>query len=226
MKPQYILLLLISLVSCNQSKESLSDADGKLADELAFDKDIVSDLRKQTDSVFHKAEGSPDAEISFKDSTNWKNFQAKKINGLSFGVSEEKSFSILAALHDKFKSKGYLLYISESHSGYGADEITVLKTTDMFDALRFEGTNGINYDIFTEDVIEKLAMWNDQFGLDIFAASFDLVQARYIKMPADLKAHAEETYAFCPDVVDQGTGSVDALQEEIRKAQQLYLWWD
>lgn len=230
MKPRYILpilaMILIGVASCNQAKETLSENDGKLADELAFDKDILSDLRKQTDSTFRKAEANPDAEVSFKDSTNYKNFKAKNITGLSFNVSEDKSFSILAALHDRFKNKGYILYVSESNSGYGADEMTVLKTNDMFDALRFEGTNGINYDIFTEDVIEKLKTWNDQFGLDIFAATFDLVQARYIKLPADLKAHAEETYAFCPDIVDQGTGSVEALQEEIRKAGQLYLWWD
>lgn len=221
-------MLFIGLASCNQTKKeaSSSDDDSKIAEQLAFDKDIVDDLRKQTDSAFTLAESSADAEMSFKDSLDYKKFKEKNVSGLSFNVSEEMSLSILANLHDKFKSKGYLLYISENNSGYGPDEMTVLKTDDMFDALRFEGTNGINYDIYTDDIIAKLKVWNDQFGLDIFAASFDLVQARYIKMPPDMKAHAEETYAFCPDIVDQGTGSVVALQEETEKTQQLYLWWD
>ena len=230
MKPQFTLpvlaMLLISLASCNQTKDTSSNGDQKLLDELAFDKDLLGGIRKHTDSAFRVAESSADAEMSFKDSADYKRFKEKNVRGLSFSVSEEMSLSILADLHDKFKSKGYLLYISENNSGYGADEITVLKTDDMFDALRFEGTNGINYDIYTDDIIEKLKLWNDQFGLDIFAASFDLVQARYIKMPPDMKAHAEETYAFCPDIVDQGTGSVEALQEETQKTQQLYLWWD
>jgi hypothetical protein len=230
MKPQYIFtplaMFMICLASCSQPKETLSDSDRKLVDELTFDRELIGDIRKHTDSSFRMAAGSLDAELSFKDPTVYKNFREKKINGLSFSVSQEMSYTILADLHDEFRKKGYLLYISESNSGYGADEITVLKTDDMFDALRFEGTNGINYDIHTEDIIDKLKTWNDQFGLDIFAASFDLVQAHYVKMPSDLKAHAEETYAFCPDVVDQGTGSVEALQQEIQKARQLYLWWD
>jgi hypothetical protein len=217
---------LLSFASCTQTKEMLSDNDRKLAQDLTFDADLVAELRKQTDSTFRVAEGNPDAELGFRDSTAYQRFKEKKVGGLSFNVSEENSLDVLAALHDKYKPKGYLIYVSESNSGYGPDEITVLKTDDMFDALRFEGTNGINHDIFTEDIIEKLTTWDGQFGLDIFAANFDLVQAHYLKLPSELPAHAEETYAFCPDVVDQGTGSVEELQEQIRKSRQLYLWWD
>ena len=227
MKPHHIILILtLCLASCSQPKKETSDNDLKLVAELGFDADLMSDIRQHTDSAFRKAEGSPDAVVTFKDSSNYVSFRKKNVNGLSFGAAQGKSLSIVNDLHDKFKSKGYIIYVSEGNFGYSPDEVTVLKTDDMFDVLRFEGTNGINYDIFTEDVIEKLKGWHDQFGLDIFAASFDLVEARYIRMPPDLKAHVDETYAFCPDVVDQGTGSVEALLEEVKKSKQLYLWWD
>jgi hypothetical protein len=230
MKPCYLPFLLIiflmSFVSCSQPKETLSDSDRKLAEELAFDTELFSDLRKHTDSTFRMTEGNPDAELGFKDPANYQRFKEKKVGGLSFDVPEKLTLPILADLHDKYKAKGYLIYVSESNSGYKPDEMTVLKTTDMFDAIRFEGTNGINHDIFTEDIIEKLTGWNSQFGLDIFAASYDLVQAYYLKVPSPAKPHAEETYAFCPDVVDQGTGTVEELEKQITQSRQLYLWWD
>jgi hypothetical protein len=232
MKPYHALpalaVLLFCIAGCNQTKEKNNkpDADGKLAEELAFDSDIISDLRNQTDSTFAVAEPNPDGGYGFTDSTAYKDFMKRNLRGIQFNVSAEQSMSIIADLHDKFKNKGYLLYISENNLGYGADEITVLKTSDMFDALRFEGTNGVNWDVFTEDIITKLKLWDGQFGLDIFAASLDVVQARYVQLPPDLKAHADEMYAFCPDIVVQGTGSVEALQQEIQKTKQLYLWWD
>jgi hypothetical protein len=39
-------------------------------------------------------------------------------------------------------------------------------------------------------------------------------------------AFAREVYAFCPDVVDQGTGAVEALAAEMSRTNTLYLWWD
>lgn len=230
MKPCYTLfalaLFLNLFVSCTQTKDILSDNDRVLVGELAFDGDLIGDIRKHTDSTFRRADGSLDAEFGYRDSANYQTFKEKKVSGLSFNVSEEMSNSILADLHEKLKNRGYIIYVSEGNLGYSPDEMTVLKTDDMFDALRFEGTNGVNHDIFTEDIIEKLTLWNNQFGLDIFAASFDLVQARYLTLPPLLDAHAKETYEFCPDVVDQGTGSVEALQQQIEQSRQLYLWWD
>lgn len=239
MKPLHTLCALALFSSCffvscsTQTKDTVSDNDSALSagdralvDELAFDVNLVSEIRKHTDSAFRKAEGNGDAELGFKDPANYQSFKAKKVNGLSFNLSEQMSNTILASLHDKFKDKGYIMYVSEGNLGHAPDEMTVLKTDDMFDVLRFEGTNGVNHDIFTEDIVEKLKLWNSQFGLDIFAASFDLVQARYIELPPMLEAHANETYEFCPDVVDQGTGSVEALQEQMQQSKQLYLWWD
>jgi len=57
-------------------------------------------------------------------------------------------------------------------------------------------------------------------------AAHDWVDARITTDPANWKALAEEVYAFCPDVVDQGTGTVDALIEEVRSKKVLFLWWD
>jgi hypothetical protein len=37
---------------------------------------------------------------------------------------------------------------------------------------------------------------------------------------------AEEIYSMCPDVVDQGTGTVEELAREMKESKLLYFWWD
>jgi hypothetical protein len=78
----------------------------------------------------------------------------------------------------------------------------------------------------TEDLIRKLRQWDDAYGIDIYMADTDTIQLRLKRLPPDLPAFAKEVYAFCPDIVDQGVGSVEALEQAIRESREVYLWWD
>ena len=42
----------------------------------------------------------------------------------------------------------------------------------------------------------------------------------------DLHALALQLYGFCPDIVEQGVGSVDKLQDSLRQTHTVYLWWE
>ncbi|QUS60135.1 DUF4253 domain-containing protein [Synechocystis sp. PCC 7339] len=81
----------------------------------------------------------------------------------------------------------------------------------MFDptAIVEQQTNGINYDITTEDLIAKLQQWDGQYGIEISEVAFDSLIVRFQNLPTDLKALAGEIYEFCPDVIDQGFGCFD-----------------
>ena len=83
----------------------------------------------------------------------------------------------------------------------------------MFDptAIIEQQTNGINYDITTEDLIAKLQQWDGQYGIEIGEVTFDSLIVRFENLPTDLKALAEEIYEFCPDVIDQGFGCFDDI---------------
>ena len=122
--------------------------------------------------------------------------------------------------------KGYFIYLSEANYGYSPDEITILKTDDKYDLLRFEGTNGLNYDIMVEDVIDKLKEWDNTYQLKFTGVGFDFFQANYSTLPENTRAHANELYDFCPDIVEQGTGSVKELEKEMIASKKLFLWWD
>ncbi len=72
-------------------------------------------------------------------------------------------------------------------------------------------TNGINCDITTEDVIEKLRRWDELYGIEISEVENDRVIVTFSQLPEDLEVLATEIYEFCPDVIDQGYGCMDDM---------------
>jgi hypothetical protein len=88
------------------------------------------------------------------------------------------------------------------------------------------GTNGWNYDISPDMIIARLKQWDAGFGLVLRGVAFDWVEAEFKTHPQDMLAFAKEVYEFCPDVVEQGTETVEALAEEMTRSNVLYLWWD
>lgn len=108
----------------------------------------------------------------------------------------------------------------------GGDEIVVGLGESQLDMLRIARCDGVNYGLETEDLVKTLADYDRRFGIDIFHAETDTVEFVLGRMPEDLPAFCRELYAFCPDSVDQGSGSVEGLEKEIRSRGQVFLWWD
>jgi hypothetical protein len=123
---------------------------------------------------------------------------------------------------------GHYAFVSERKYGFGGDpdEVSVMKAADPFEILRAMGTNGWNYDLSPEMVIARLKEWDGRYGLVFRGIAFDWVEAEFKTQPQDMVGFAKEVYAFCPDVVDQGTESVEVLAKEMKSSNILYLWWD
>lgn len=145
--------------------------------------------------------------------------------GLTVAVSEARALPAVRALRERV-GPGYAVFRSAWNFGHGDDRIAVLRANDPFAPLAVAGTSGVNHDITTDQVVARLREWDARFGLRIVGASSDWVEAEFVRQPDDMLAFAREVYAFCPDVVDQGTGDVEALAEEMRRFNTVYLWWD
>lgn len=218
---RYLVLLFVLLqayVFGQTKKEGLNSKDIALMESIDFDKDIFAALRAKTDSTFYLFDTS---ERIYEEQVTH-----KVPNGVQFNESTVKARLILWALKREFKKKGYLIFIKEQHFGYEPDQIAVVKTTGQFDLLRVMETNGINHGLETDDVIAKLKEWDKLYSLEIISCSYDMVEAQFGNPPADMEKFAQEVYEFCPDVVDQGSGSVKELAKEMKKGNVLYLWWD
>lgn len=74
-------------------------------------------------------------------------------------------------------------------------------------------TNGINYDVTTEDIVEKLEKWDSEFGIEISDVDHCSVVVKFSTLPAKLMTLGNEIYEFCPDVIDQGFGCMDDMVE-------------
>lgn len=151
--------------------------------------------------------------------------EGPEASGLTIDVPEERVARTIANLREQLGAE-YFVFRSEPRFGQAPDAISVLKTPDQFEVLRVMGTNGWNYDLSPEAVIARVREWDAEYGLALRGAGFDWLEAEIERPPSDMRPFAEAVYAFCPDVVEQGTQTVAALADEMRRARTLYLWWD
>jgi len=124
--------------------------------------------------------------------------------------------------------QGYYLYQSYSRFGLDGkpDTLTLLPTKDLYAVIAFERTNGANYEIYTHDIINWLRELEKQERFVLTGVSFDFIEGQFLTPIEDPKPLAERMYKFCPDIVDQGVGDVDALARELATKRTLYFWWD
>jgi hypothetical protein len=104
--------------------------------------------------------------------------------------------------------------------------MAILNTTDKFEILRQIKTDGINYDIDNDSLVKLIRIFDDKYSLDLIGAGGDWCQFTIQKKPDDWMKIAKEAYAVCPDIVDQGTGTVEELANEMKRTNRLYFWWD
>jgi hypothetical protein len=214
--PVLTVMMTAALAGC--MKESgpsiLQSEEATLVRELGFDESVALQFRLSGSGPLARLTGTNEE------------FQTYEAGGLTVPIGEKKALKTLFRLRETMGSAGYMIFIVERNFGYVPDRLALIKGSDQFEILRIQGTNGINYDIGNDEVITRLKEWNAIYPLDIIGAGLDFVEAAFVKAPEDMEAFAGKVYEFCPDVVDQGTGTVKALAAQMRRSGALYLWWD
>lgn len=201
------------------SKATATPADlSPYAEEIArsvkFDREALLIVKKETGDRIGRLIGYDES-----------NYQIMA-PGIFVSVPEASTDRILAALRRQLLPLHYMAFVVEMNEGLKIDKIGVLKGTDQYEILRIMHTDGNDYDISNEDVIDQLKEWGKIASFDIFGADNDWVEIEFKTLPKDLKSFAEEVYDFCPDTIDQGPESVEGLVREIQKTNKLFLWWD
>lgn len=105
-------------------------------------------------------------------------------------------------------------------------ELVVGPGESQFDIIRHAKSDACNYDMSTDDLIERLEKYHKEFGINITHAETDTIDIELLKLPESIEAFAEDLYDFCPDLIDQGCGSLPALVAEIKSSRKITLWWD
>ncbi|GAA0931899.1 DUF4253 domain-containing protein [Virgisporangium aurantiacum] len=77
--------------------------------------------------------------------------------------------------------------------------------------------------------VAVLKQWHERFGAELVGLGRDVIELRVPHPPTDpaeILAVAEQQYWYCPDVVDQGVGTLDGLMAVQVPARSWYFWWD
>ncbi|MFL6672015.1 MAG: DUF4253 domain-containing protein [Massilia sp.] len=155
--------------------------------------------------------------------------RARYGGGRSVVVAEADAPRLLSQLRQKLPA-GLVAYVGVTRdlatNITGKAELAIAPGTSQFDILRTAATDGMNYGLKTDGIIQELQRWDEEFGIDIWQAETDTIQLRLKKLPKDMQAFAKRVYRFCPDTVEQGTGDVAALAVLIPKEKAVFLWWD
>lgn len=225
----FLALILAFVTGCKTQPDSkgylLTNDEKKICDTLQIDTSIIKDIRNfNTNKIepFHYSLG--------KFITKDGEFESDPIflKGIAFTETNTKSYDLVFSLKDKFKQKGYSIFLLENNFSINdkPDNIGVLKTTDKYTVLKQIATDGINWDITNDSLISIIKTFDKKYSLELIGASGDWCEFIIHKEPISWIQFAKEVYKVCPDVVDQGADTVEALAAEMKRTKRLYFWWD
>lgn len=208
------------------NKHVLTDKERHWCDSLKVDTSIVVQVRNHTSAPIEPFHYSLSKLIK-SDGTETE-LDPIYLQGIVFKESHLKSEEIILNLYKQFNSKGYSIFLLERRFGIDdkPDDIGVIKTANKYEVLKQIKTDGINWEIDNDSLITIIKDFDRKYSLDLIGASGDWCEFIITKEPSNWLTFAEEVNKVCPDVVDQGTGTVQALADEMRKTKRLYLWWD
>ena len=85
--------------------------------------------------------------------------------------------------------------------------------TEAIASIKANHTNGINYDVTTDDIIAKLTQWSEQIKFEVTEVDHATVKLYLETLPENLAEFCQEVYEFCPDTIEQGYGCLGDMIE-------------
>ncbi|WP_299484826.1 DUF4253 domain-containing protein [Acaryochloris sp. IP29b_bin.137] len=93
----------------------------------------------------------------------------------------------------------------------------LMELNQAIEKIRKLGTNGINCDVETEDIVQRLMNWSRRFEFEVVEVDHATVAITFASLPEDLSEFCQEVYEFCPDVLEQG---YDCLPDMLEMAEE------
>jgi hypothetical protein len=203
--------LIIALVGCASTKK----VEVTIPTISGFSSDTLKELAKYGDG-----------KIALLSESEFDNIDTSKFKIVYVNVQKEDRPKAISNLKQYFNGSEYQVFYSSISYDKTPEKICLLKSRDKYSCLSAFKTNGINYDINTNQLIEKIKKWDSQYKIDIIGVDGDWVDIKFSKLPKDIEKFANEIYEFCPDSVDQGVGEISELVKVIRDDEEVFLWWD
>lgn len=187
----------------------------KLALALNIPDRILLFIRSHTDAPFEQLTQVTD------------DFEREPAQGLVIRVSFYDATTLIPDLRDTLVEHGYQVFYNGQSGPNEEVEIGILHSMDPYDILRIKQTNGLNYNLDTEDIIATLKSWEKIASFSILFASFNSVELLFHELPKNPAEFLEdEVRPFCYDFGTQAVMGEESMEEEFEKYKKLSLWWD
>jgi len=150
----------------------------------------------------------------------------EQVKGSIYSIDKNKVSGVVREILNR--KLGYYAFRIEQNFGIGnkQDKIAIVNITDQFELLNVMQIQGNDFQISNEDVIGWFKKWDAQFKFRITGVGIDFIEADILTEPTNYQKLATEIYSMCPDVVDQGTDTVEKLAKEMKGNKTMYFWWD
>ncbi|MBW8486488.1 DUF4253 domain-containing protein [Actinomadura parmotrematis] len=105
--------------------------------------------------------------------------------------------------------------------------VAVERSADVLTAVGWQGA--LNHNEWTAPLSAVLRGWEDRFGARVVGLGFNTLELSVAGPPVTAKHAlqvAAEHWAFCPDILFQGPGTLAGYAEEIRGRTTWSFWWD
>ncbi len=164
------------------------------------------------------------------DSFSWDSGRARDDSGISVAVPFDQGMKLLKAVRAKLP--GDLVAFLGTTRVIGAPEkrrfveVVVGPGSGHAAILRLARCGGGKAGPGTEAVVAKVDAWSRFSPLDVFHAETESLELFLAKIPADVEALAKDVFAFCPETVSRGCGSLEILAKQLGETGRILLWWD
>lgn len=120
-------------------------------------------------------------------------------------------------------------YDAVSRQPLPAAHVVLLPTQDGTEAPAYLNWGGWNACPAPELHVAALRSWKARYGAEVVGMSGHVISVRVQRRPTTQEEALElarELYAYCPDIVDQGVGTLSNLAAELMAHDWWFFWWD
>lgn len=207
-------VLLLGLTACGKPRVALTDSEKKLAESTGLSQSLLLDMKKAGENL---------RTLSLEAAPEGKELPS----GVTIDVSPAKAPGLVTSLQRKIPGGFVALETRRPLAGATfPSEVSVFKAKSPFDAVIVAGTGSKKYNITSEKLVDQLRAWDAQFGLNIVGTGPNWLEAAFQNLPPNVLTYSGEVFLLCPDIVAQGSGSVELLASEIQRTRHIVLWWD
>lgn len=132
---------------------------------------------------------------------------------------------------DEIETEMGLITHLDVMSGAPKEEVQIglLKVQHSWEAFAHLGWGGWNDCPAPEEHCAIHRYWFEKYGAEVISITGDVVQCFVANPPKTREAAIElarEQYAYCRDIVEQGTETLAALAAGLLNSEYWYFWWD